>query len=102
MENAKPNEVQQNHEPSLKELLDVMRAGRIPVAAVAYIMGIDEYELIEKLAEKPYTSEFDIELCNIFQQLDATEREYRYQHYDEYLKRRKEQKEREERQDDEA
>lgn len=81
MENAK--------QANLKDLLDMMRARGIPVAIAAWTMELDEYELIEKMAEQPYTAEFEYKVLDAIQKADNARHEYRYSHYDEYLENRK-------------
>ena len=64
--------------PDPKEFIDVLKAGKISIEVVACIMGVEPLELIERLLERPYTSEFDIELNNVYQRIWAAQQDYKH------------------------
>ena len=64
--------------PDPKEFIDVLKAGKISIEVVACIMGMEPLELIERLLDRPYTSEFDVELNGVYQRIWAAQQDYKH------------------------
>lgn len=70
--------MENEYTPTPQEFIDVLKVGKVSIEAVACIMGMDPLELIERLLERPYTSEFDVELNNVYQSIYAAQQDYKY------------------------
>lgn len=64
--------------PNPKEFIDVLKIGKVSIEAVACIMGMEPLELIERLLDRPYTSEFDVELNEVYQRIWAAQQDYKH------------------------
>lgn len=64
--------------PTPQEFIDVLKIGKVSIEAVACIMGMEPLELIERLLDRPYTSEFDVELNGVYQRIWAAQQDYKH------------------------